>query len=515
LVCRAFERSENTAGGRFQQSGSSYPIDPYEIYQVRVEKGNFQDCRSEALALILPSRYNPAPFLASRISYVSVQPPTSTPIRWLILVLLFLISVVTYIDRVNISVTARHMMPAFGLTDQQMGWIFSSFVAGYALFQIPGGWLADRWGTRAVLTGALVWWSLCTAFTAVVAASPLADLLGLIGALMVVRFALGVGEAVALPCFNRAVANWMPADARGVGIGIAIGGIGLGSAITPPIAAWVMVNWGWQIVFYLSTIIGMVMGLLWWILARNHPQEHPWVKKEDLVTMCDDESIGHRLSIPWQTFASTPTIWWLVISYSCLGYVAYLYLSWFYLYLVNVRGFDVLRGGLYASTPFLAMLLSCPVGGWVTDQLATRFGITAGRAMAGMAGMVSAGCAIAIGGFVDSPFLAIGSLSIGAGCLYFTVGAYWASTTDLSKAHAGTLSGLMNTGANIGGAISPTLTPWIASHWGWPASLATAGSIALVGAVLWRWIKPGKGLNAQDRGLSETGARSSGPVLLS
>lgn len=422
------------------------------------------------------------------------QSPTSTPIRWLIVGLLFLASVVTYIDRVNISVTARHMMPAFGLTDQQMGWVFSAFVAGYAIFQIPGGWLADRWGARVVLTGALLWWSLCTAFTAMAATSPLADLLGIVGALMLVRFALGVGEAVALPCFNRAVANWMPADARGVGIGIAIGGIGLGSAITPPVAAWVMVNRGWQTVFYLSTVIGLAVGLLWWTLSRNHPEEHPWVNKDNLPTV-SRQSAGQRHFTPWRTFWRTPTIRWLVLSYSCLGYVAYLYLSWFYLYLVNVRGFDLLRGGLYASMPFLAMLIGCPAGGWFTDRMAARYGITTGRTLAGMAGMASAGCAVVLGGFADSPQLAIASLSFGAGCLYFTVGAYWASTVDLSRVHAGTLSGLMNTGANIGGVISPALTPWIASHWGWPVSLAMAGVVALFGAGLWLWIKPGEGLN--------------------
>ena len=180
-------------------------------------------------------------------------------IRWLILALLFLISVVTYIDRVNISVTARQMMPAYGMTDQQMGWVFSAFVVGYALFQIPGGWLADRWGVRVVLTVALLWWSICTAFTAMVAASSLVSLVGIVGALMLVRFCLGMGEAVALPAFNRAVTNWFPADARGFGIGIAIGGIGLGSAMTPPIAAWVMVNWGWPTVFYLASLLGIGM----------------------------------------------------------------------------------------------------------------------------------------------------------------------------------------------------------------------------------------------------------------
>jgi MFS transporter, ACS family, glucarate transporter len=132
---------------------------------------------------------------------------SATKIRWFILTLLFLVSMVTYIDRVNISVTARQMMPAYGLTDQDMGVIFSSFVIGYALFQIPGGWLADRWGARIVLTLALVWWSLCTALTAMAAATALVAWFGVVGALALVRGSLGVGEAVALPSFNRVVAN--------------------------------------------------------------------------------------------------------------------------------------------------------------------------------------------------------------------------------------------------------------------------------------------------------------------
>jgi ACS family glucarate transporter-like MFS transporter len=420
-----------------------------------------------------------------------INPAHTFPIRWLILALLFCTSVVTYIDRVNISVTARQMMPAFGLTQQQMGWVFSAFVAGYALFQIPGGWLADRWGARAVLTWALIWWSVCTALTAIAASSPLADMLGIVGALATVRFALGLGEAVALPSFNRAVANWMPLERRGLGIGIAIGGIGLGSAITPPVAAWVMVTWGWQTVFYISAVLGLVIGLLWWTLARDRPREHPWVRDTDSIS--SDQSVStHNHPQAWRSLLSNPALWWLILSYSCLGYVAYVYLSWFYLYLINVRGFDVLRGGFYASIPFLAILIGCPLGGWATDRLAAAHGVVRGRVMAGMTGMLCAGCAIIAGAFADSAVVAVASLSLGAGCLYFAVGAYWASTTDLSKTHAGMLSGLMNTGANLGGAISPSLTPWMAAKWGWPVSLAAAGAIALVGAVLWLKIALGK-----------------------
>ena len=182
---------------------------------------------------------------------------------------LFLISVVTYVDRINISVTARQMMPAFGLTDQQMGHVFSAFVLGYALFQIPGGWVGDRWGARMVLTGALIWWSLFTGLTAVAAVLPLVHITGVMGSLLVIRFLLGVGEAVALPNFNRAVADWVPHDRRGLGIGIAIGGIGVGAAVTPPLAAWIMVNWGWQVVFYLCSALGLLVAAIWMYSAAK------------------------------------------------------------------------------------------------------------------------------------------------------------------------------------------------------------------------------------------------------
>lgn len=423
--------------------------------------------------------------------------PTPTPVRWLIVSLLFSISVVTYIDRVNISVTARHMMPALGLTEQHMGFIFSAFVVGYALFQIPGGWLGDRWGARLVLTVALLWWSGFTAFTAMAPASSLAGAAGILGALIMVRFLLGMGEAVALPTFNRAVTDWLPPHERGLGIGIAIGGIGVGAALTPPFTAWIMVNYGWQTAFYGSALLGIVLAGIWWVVARDRPAQHPWVQPS--ATAGPDPGRSSMPAIPWRALRRTPTVWWLVLSYSCLGYVAYVYLSWFYLYLVTVRGFDVLQGGLFAAAPFLAMLVSCPLGGWATDRLALRHGVTAGRKLVGMAGMLAAAVSIGLGAAVESPYLAIAGLSIGAGWLYFTVGAYWSSTSDLSKAHAGSLSGLMNMGANIGGTLSPTVTPWIAARWGWGASLGAAALLAFIGGILWLWIDPGKGLTDVKR----------------
>jgi len=424
--------------------------------------------------------------------------------RWTILALLLGISIITYIDRVNISITARHMMPALGLTNVQMGQIFSAFVFGYALFQIPGGWAGDRWGPRKILTLAVIWWSIFTALTALAPTSFLAGAMGIWGSLMIVRFLIGVGEAAALPNFNRTVANWCGPHERGFGIALTISGIGIGLALTPPITAWIMVNYGWQTAFYAAGALGVVIALMWFWYATDRPEEHPRVNAQEAALIRGDES-PHNIAespppVPWKAFAHTPSVWWLVLSYTCFGYVAYVYMSWFYLYLVDERGFSVLRGAIFASSPFIAMTIFCPLGGWLTDQLSKRLGVNKGRSFIGGAGMALAALFIIIGAVIEAPFWAIAFLSLGAGWLYFTIGAFWSIPVDLSKTHAGTLSGLMNTGANLGGTLSPTLTPWLANQFGWSVSLGVAAAMALIGALAWVKIRPGDGLKTNTGG---------------
>ena len=448
-------------------------------------------------------------------------------VRLKILGLLTLISVITYVDRVNISVAARQMMPALDLTQMQMGYVFSAFVLGYALFQVPGGWLGDRWGTRRVLTAAVIWWSVFTGLTAIAATLPTAGWFGVLGSLLLVRFMIGVGEAAALPNFNRTVAEWLPPRERGLGMGVSIGGIGVGASITPPLVAWLMVNYGWQSAFYLSALAGLLIAVWWGWYARDRPEQHRSINEAELAYIRNPSrpaegaawppvpkregntgvfpsphrgrGQGDGESVPWKAFLRTPTIWWLVLSYTTLGYVAYVYMTWFYLYLVEARGFSVLRGAFFATGPFIAMAIFCPLGGWATDRLTRAMGLNIGRSRVGAIGMLLSGACILAGTEAAEPRLAIVLLSLGAGFLYATVGAFWASTIDLAPRHAGTLSGIMNTGANLGGTLSPTLTPWLADHFGWTASLAVAAAIAALGGFLWLFIKPGDGLRDLQR----------------
>jgi len=413
-------------------------------------------------------------------------------VRWRILGLLFLISVVTYIDRVNISIAGKELMPVLGLSAVQMGTVFSSFVLGYALFQIPGGWMGDRWGSRRILTLAVLWWSLFTVLTAKADHLFSSKLIGVLGSLILIRFLIGVGEAAALPNFNRTVANWLAPSERGLGMGVSIGGIGLGSAMTPPLVAWLMIQYGWKTAFYVTGSLGIGVAGAWYLSSRDDPRKHPGVNQQELdwITRTSGES---QSALPAkQSMADllkTRSVWFLTLSYTMLGYIAYIYLSWFFLYLVNVRHFTVLQGSFWASGPFIAMALFCPLGGWLSDRLTKKYGRREGRNGVGGAGMLLTGLLIFSGAMAREPYTAIVLLSLGAGILYATVGAYWASTIDLSHEHSGALSGLMNMGANLGGTLSPTLTPLIGEAWGWPAALTVAAGVALLGSLLWLGVK--------------------------
>lgn len=415
-----------------------------------------------------------------------------TRVRWQILGLLFLISVVTYIDRVNISIAGKELMPMFGLSGVQMGAVFSSFVLGYALFQIPGGWLGDRWGSRRVLTLAVVWWSLFTVLTAEADHLFFSELLGVLGSLILIRFLIGVGESAALPNFNRTVANWLAPSERGLGMGVSIGGIGLGSAMTPPLVAWMMTQYGWKTAFYVTGSLGIIVAGAWYLISRDDPREHPGVNQRELdwITRTPgDSQSALSAQQPMADLLKIRSVWFLTLSYMMLGYIAYIYLSWFFLYLVNVRHFTVLQGSFWASGPFIAMALFCPLGGWLSDRLTKKYGRCEGRNGVGGVGMFLTGLLIFSGAMAREPYTAIVLLSLGAGILYATVGAYWASTIDLSHEHSGALSGLMNMGANLGGTLSPTLTPMIGEAWGWPAALTVAAGVAFLGSLLWLGVK--------------------------
>ncbi|WP_457600960.1 MFS transporter [Hydrogenivirga sp.] len=383
-----------------------------------------------------------------------------------LLTFLFLISAVSYIDRINIAVAGKGMMEEFGIDPVKMGVLFSSFVLGYALFQLPGGAFADRFGGKVTLFVALIWWSLFTALTGV--AGDLALYLGfsVLPLLALVRFLVGAGEAAAFPSYNRIVASELPEDKKGLGMGISIGGIGVGAALTPPFVVLVMESLGWRWAFYLSAVLGVVLALFWWVSVKERETSRTGERGGFLRVLKRRE------------------VWFLTLSYATFGYVVYVYYSWFFLYLNKVRGIDLKESALLSMLPFISLTAGSFIGGYMSDKLRERFGIRVGRILLITFGMGLAGLFIVLGGASKDNLTAVFNLSAGAFFLFLSLGAYWALPIEFSNPNAGKISGIMNTGANLGGTISPTFTPLIAQSLGWQNAINFSALMAVLGALL-------------------------------
>ena len=432
------------------------------------------------------------------------MPEQSTQTRWLIVAVVFCMGVLMFIDRVNISIAGKYIMPEYNLTKVQMGSIFSAFVLGYALLQIPGGWLGDRFGPRPVLASAICWWSVFTVVTAVAGDFFLASLLGVMGSFMVVRALIGIGEAAGPPNYNRLVANWVAPEERGLAMGIAASGSALGAALTPPLIVWIMVTWGWRAAFYVAGTAGIVLALAVYWFITDRPTEHAWVNVAELQRITKNAPAASTKSqstgpVPWRALLGRADLWLLTAAYFVLGYIMYIYFSWFYLYLTDVRGFSVLKGGWYSTAPFLAGAITSPIGGWLSDFFSQRYGKRVGRCGVACGAMILTSCFIWLGAATTDPYVAILFLSLGSGSLFLSAAAFWATTMDLASAYAGTVSGFMNMGGNLGGAISPTLTPYIAERYGWETALYVAAALAIIGLFCWLGVHPERAIDLQER----------------
>jgi ACS family glucarate transporter-like MFS transporter len=427
------------------------------------------------------------------------QPPASR-VRIGLIFLLFMISAIAFLDRTNISIAGLQMQKAYGIDKQQLGFVFSGFLVGYALFQVPAGWLAARFGPRAVLTFALVWWGVCTAATALVPPQA-AHALWL---LVAVRFALGLGESVMYPAGNQFLSRWVPASERGKANGLIFAGVGAGSGVTPPLITAIIAWGGWQAAFYVCAVVGVVAGAVWYSLARDTPGEHASVNPAELAHIeagrAPDIHAGSSpvVPIPWGTILSSRNVWGLFLSYFAFGYVAWIFFSWFYIYLAEARHLDLKSTAIYATLPFLCMTAGCLAGGVINDRLAATRGLYAGRSGLAVVAFVLTGIFLVAGVSASIVTVAVLVLAGGAGAVYLSQSSFWAATTDIAGRHTGVVSGLMNMGCQLGGVVTSSLTPWIAEHYGWSAAFWTGAAVVLVGALAWIAVNPNRRLFAED-----------------
>jgi ACS family glucarate transporter-like MFS transporter len=430
-----------------------------------------------------------------------------TSMRYFLAFWLFVLSGVAFLDRTNISIAGLQISTEYELGNQRLGWIFSAFLIGYAGFQLPAGWLAARFGPRRVLALGVLWWGIATGLTALLPSSISHAVVFLIA----IRFALGAGEAVVYPAANQFVARWVPIQERGFINGLIFAGVGAGSGLTPPFLTWLITTHGWRAAFWFSAVIGIVAGAVWWVIARDTPEEHSAVSPEELRYIRDGLSFSpttstHAADVPPISTAPTKISWRaifhrrdlpaLMIGYFSFGYVAWIFFSWFFLYMAQVRGFDLKSSARFAMLPFLSMTVCCLSGGALSEWLTRNYGLRIGRCGLASAALALTAIFLVFGSQVHSPQLAGVILAGGAGALYLSQSSFWSVSVDIAGRSSGVFSSMVNMGGQIGGAVTASLTPWIAQRFGWTTSFAIAAALALIGAVCWLTVHPERPLDA-------------------
>jgi len=428
----------------------------------------------------------------------------TSQIRWLLISWLFVLSAVAYLDRVNISIAGKLLASEFHLSNTQLGWIFSAFLAGYALFQTPGGRLADKLGARRILALAVIWWGLFSALIIIVPGGFQYALL----AFMALRFTLGAGEAVMYPASNQFVARWIPTSERGMANGLIFSGVGIGAAFTQPLITYIMLRHGWRSSFLVCAVLGLLVGFVWYVIARNSPDGHPSVSASELskIKAGLPISLSHENPklVSWARMLESREVLAVTVSYFSFGYVAWIFFSWFYIYLAEVRGLNLKTSAWYSTVPFIAMAVCSPLGGLVSDAIAKSKGPRAGRSGIAVLAMILAAIFLVIGSQAQNTRVAVLVLAGGAGALYLSQSSFWSVTADIGGRSSGSVSGFMNMGNQIGGMITASLTPWIASHFSWTAAFFVAAALSLCGAFAWLFVDPRKRLNVESSITSET-----------
>lgn len=417
----------------------------------------------------------------------------NTQFRWVILALIVFASGVSYVLRSNVSIIGETMSADLGLTEIQLGMIFSAFAAGYAIFQFPGGVFGDKFGARAAMTIAIVAWGILTLITAMVPGADTASVETMLAMLIVIRFLVGATHAPIFPiACGGTIARWFPVGSWGLPNGLSSTGLTLGAAAAAPLLVWLMSAYGWRASLYITAPFAFIAAALWWLIVRNDPADHPRVGAEELALINagrpppadPDQEKG-----AWKLAIRNREILLLTVSYFCMNYVFYLFFNWFYFYLVDVKEFGGQEAGSLTSALWIIGAAGATLGGLICDRLISRFGFRKGPA--GMASISLTLCAVFLlfGASADNPYVAVVLLCACFGCTQITEAAYWATAIAVAGNHGSAATGVMNTGGNVVGFVGGMLVPVTATAFGWVAAMSTGAVFALIGAVAWLFIR--------------------------
>ena len=413
-----------------------------------------------------------------------------TRVRFRVLRLAFFLAIVTYLDRVCISIATPFIIEDLGLTLVQMSTVFGAFTLAYSLFEVPSGWLGDVIGPRRVLMRIVLWWSAFTMLTG--AAQGMRSLVA-------IRFLFGAGEAGAFPNAVRSFSQWFPARERGMANGVLFLGSRLGGAITAPIAILLIQRWGWRASFVIFGAFGIVWAIAWYRSYRDRPSEHPDVDRDEIAWIEQSETPNYQLPrpkegpTPWRRLLTSPNLYAICAMYFTFGYGLYFYFTWLPTYLIRELRFSLLAGGFFSSLPFLLAGAANITGGWCTDALARTRGLRTARVRLGFTAFSLGAALILASILVEAPVAKALLLALALASADFALSACWAVCLDVAPNHAGVVTGFMNTFGNLGGLVGPFVVSLMVDRLGsWTLPLYVTAAVYLAGAVAWLAIEPTK-----------------------
>jgi sugar phosphate permease len=418
--------------------------------------------------------------------------PRPTRVRYIVLLLTVAAYLITYLDRTLLSAAAPSIQKEFGFSLETLGWVLASYQFAYAFFQIPGGWLGDRFGPRIALAAVVIWWSVFTAFI---------TLTWSVVSLAVILFLFGIGEAGAFPIATRSLSSWILPSERGLAQGSTHAGSRFGGAVTPVVATFLIAQFGWRFPFLVFAIPGVIWAAVWFWYYRDTPSEHKGVNAGELALIENALGSGRRSSrrVPWRMILGSPRTWILCAMYFCYGVIVIIFITWFPKYLSAARGLNLRQMGVYASLPLAAAVVGDICGGWFSDLILKHTGkITFARRTVAATGFFAAGIIIPFAVLVSNPVISILLFSLSLFAIELTVGNSWAVTLDIGGRYAGSVSAIMSMFGNIGGGIYAVLMGYIVTAFGWQVAFFGLASFAVLGGILFSFIDISRPLHAPE-----------------
>ena len=403
----------------------------------------------------------------------ALSPPAKleapTRFRYGVLAFACTLSMITYLDRVCISLALQDIRQALGLESvADLKWALWGFTFAYAMFEVPTGWLGDVFGPRSTLIRIVLWWSFFTALTGLIGLKVGGIVLGGLGTLIVIRFLFGIGEAGAYPNITRALHNWFPIRDRGVAQGAVWMAGRLMGGLTPLVWWLIIIQLGvsWRDAFWVFAVIGVMWCIVFARCFRNRPEEKPEVNEAErhlIAAGRHDTEAGHK-NVPWGSFLTSGNLWALCMMYFCAAYGWYFNITYLPNFMEEQYGVEPTSslGAVYKGGPLWLGAVACLAGGWLTDYFIRRTGnLKWSRRLFGVVGhglcaVCYLGCLVAPSAFTF--FLAI---SLAAFFNDLTMGSAWAVCQDIGKRYSAIVAGCMNTIGNLGGSMANLVTGYI------------------------------------------------------